>query len=231
MACSHGRVIDAAMVAFKTRGVSTQSSRGAGQMLRRVSAVAIALTLFGGTVVSASPASAAKPKPTIQATGDVTCGGAVTMKAGAYAMAGFGTVTAKFKARLRCQGSTGNSLVKVKRAIVSGTYQHQGDCSILGVHSHASPANTYVALMNITWKAVGGKMNTTYVGYSNHDARADGWKLPAPSPAGTSTVSGSYAGTGTSGAHIGIAAPPTLQSMCSSPKAKAKFTGIFLITL
>ena len=126
-----------------------------------------------------------------------------------------GFINAKFKARVTVPGLHRQPAREgqARRSSRGSTTTRAPVDSILGEHSHTFPVSTFVGSITLTWKAVGGKMNTTTVGYSSHDARSDGWKLPAAG--GSSNVSGSYAGTGTSSAYIAISAPPSLPSMCS----------------
>jgi hypothetical protein len=168
-------------------------------------------------------------KPIINATGDLSCSGPIKMKA---AVNGTGTslsVAAKYTGKLTCQGSTGNPNVRITTALVQGQYSHQGGCSVLGVQSDFGASS--IGNIYLTWKATGGKANATTVRYSNHDARSDGWRLPATNPAGTSNVTGSYAGTGGSSAVIGTGAPAALSGMCSGGPQKAQFGGLLLISL
>ena len=168
-------------------------------------------------------------KPIINATGDLNCSGGVTIKAAVIGTGSSLYVNAKFNGKLTCSGSTGNPNVRINAATVQGRYIHQGACSILGVHPNTG--STSIPDISLVWKATGGKANPTTVRYSNHNAKSDGWQLPATNPAGTSHVTGSYAGIGTSNAVIGTGAPAALQSMCGGGPRAATFSGLFLISL
>jgi hypothetical protein len=120
------------------------------------------------------------------------------------------TVVTVKSGTLRCSGTTGNAAVTVTKAKVKGVVVRN-----YGAYIHNDGAGsvwtcrpiTGVAHgggLTLTWKAKGGKLANTQVRFTNSRFRDIPWpisgllELPsAAGPAGSTSVTGSYAGTGT----------------------------------
>jgi hypothetical protein len=180
-------------------------------MLRKiVLATTAAMLAVGGVAVMADTAGAAKP--TITATGDVSCaiGGKVKIDPPLRnTNTAPSTVTGKLKGT--CTGTTqqGVTPTKVKMAL---TYAGSGPGTCNGL---AEPTEDPFTI-NLTWKGDGGKINpstATLKGFVISGVPNFGFDLPNPNAASPqSTVSGSYAGTNNSSAHAHIDVPDT--SVC-----------------
>ena len=172
-------------------------------MFGRIATAGIVVALaVGGLATSASAA----PKPTITATGDLACSGGGKVKAITYGSSPNFIVSVAAKLRMSCNGSTGNPAVTITKAKLSGMMSYTGDCTPDGQWG-----------FSIVWKAKGGHVNSTRVGYSTSALTPSGWT--APGPGGMATVGGSYAGTNTSS--ISISGPAgTLQAACGQGPKK-----------
>ena len=170
-------------------------------MLRRILLAATAAVLaVGGAVAMSDPAGAA-PKPTITATGNVTCQITGKIKINPP-LTNPNTVPSTITGNLKgtCTGSTeqGVTPTKVKIGL---TYQGSGPGTCNGL---AEPSTDPFSV-SLTWKASGGKINpstATLKGFVLTGVPNFGFDLPNPTaPSPRSTVSGSYAGTNNASAH------------------------------
>jgi hypothetical protein len=189
-------------------------------MLRRIGLSALAGVLaFGGIVVMSGPASAGKP--TITATGNVSCAISGKVKI-SPPLTNANTVPSHITGKLKgtCTGSTesGVSPAKVKIGL-DLTTSGPGTCNGL-----ATPTSDPFTL-SLGWKGNGGKINpstATLKGFVVTGVPNFGFDLPNPNAANPkTTVTGSYAGTNTASAHAHIDVPDT--SVCDpgpAPKNK-----------
>jgi hypothetical protein len=191
-------------------------------MLRRILlAVLSAGLVVGGAVAAPEAASAAKP--TITATGNVSC--AITGKVKiSPPLTNQNTVPSTISGNLKgaCTGSTESGVtptgVKIK---ISYAGTQPGTCNGL-----ATPGNDLFTI-NTTWKASGGRINpsqATLKGFALTAVPNFGFDIPNPSaPSPRSTVTGSFAGTNNASAHAHIDIPDT--SLCeptTKPNGKVK---------
>jgi hypothetical protein len=185
------------------------------------------LTIAGAPKPSGGGTGGGGNVPAFAATGDVSCGGGVTLKAkGQGGPSPY--VIAQMKAKITCNGGTGNSKVSIKNGTVNSTYALGQVCSVLGDKKTGSNA-TFLPFA-IDWKTTGGSIFSTQAAFDGHRASTDGFRLPVPDGTGASQVTGSYAGIGTASVAIAVS-PSQLQTVCSGFPAKAIVTGVFLMTL
>ena len=165
-------------------------------MIRRIAVSAAAVALLTSGLVAGGITSASAGKPLVTAVGSATCGapgsgkGKVVPPFTLVAQPGNRVTTSKFKTT--CTGTTGNPLVTPTSAkiVSTSTSSAAATCVTLQMGGEA-PTNTVV---DIFWKASGGKINPTHIVYTTilGGTPANGFTLPGPT--GTATVTGSYAG-------------------------------------
>jgi hypothetical protein len=190
-------------------------------MLRRIGLSALAGVLaFGGIVVMSSPAGAAKP--TITATGNVTCQITGKVKLDPP-LTNASTVPSHVTGKLKgsCTGSTEQGVTPVKVKItVDSQGTEPGTCSGLAQGS-VNPFN-----FNLTWKGSGGKINPTTATMKGFVVTAVpnfGFDLPNPAAsAPQSSATGSYAGTNNGSAHAHIDVPDTSKCDATTKNGKTK---------
>lgn len=165
-------------------------------MIRRIAVSAAAVALLTSGLVAGGVTSASAGKPLVTAVGSATCGapgsgkGKVVPPFTLVAQPGNRVTTSKFKTT--CTGTTGNPLVTPTSAkiVSTSTSAASATCVTLQMGGEA-PTNTVV---DIFWKASGGKINPTHIVYTTilGGTPVNGFTLPGPT--GTATVTGSYAG-------------------------------------
>jgi len=186
-------------------------------MLRRIGLSALAGALaFGGIVVMSGPAGAAKP--TITATGSVSCDITGKVKINPP-LSNTNTVPSTVTGKLKgaCTGTTEQgvtpSKVKISLTFVGS---QAGTCSGLA-QPNTDPFNIHLA-----WKGSGGKINPTDAvlkGFVVTAVPNFGFDLPNPnSSPPQSSATGSYAGTNNGGPHAHIDVPDTTR--CDSQNGK-----------
>lgn len=167
--------------------------------------------VLGGAVIAPDVAGAA-PKPTITATGNVSCSITGKVKIDPP-LTNQNTVPSNVTGKLKgpCTGSTETGVTPTKVKIgLTYTGSTAGTCNSL------ASGSTDPFTVTISWKASGGKINSTSAtlkGFQLATVPSFGFDLPnssAPSP--RSTVTGSYAGTNNANAHARIDVPDT--SLC-----------------
>ncbi len=199
----------------------------AGRITRVVSLVAICL---GVGVVVPTPAGASKP--VVNGAGTVYCNGTSAKIKFVPALTSTPRpTTTTVKMKLNCTGATGNAAVTILAAKVSGKTVSSGlSCADIAPRSAGVPfgvnATQNPMVMDVKWKASGGKVNPTRI-------VAPSWAFWASSYivfAGTAappprvTLTGSYAGEY---AESGAAAPVSdaaLAATCASAKGLKKVT-------
>lgn len=188
---------------------------------------ALSLTIAGPSGPSGGTGGKGKPAP-FAAFGDVGCTGGVTLKTASSGAPPSAAIVTQIKGTLGCSGGTGDSRVTIRSAKVLGSYFHSGSCSVLGV---SSATNSSFGSLEISWKTAGGSIFTTTVAFTNHEATATGWQLPAPGTGGVSTVTGSYAGHGSANAALQSSTPLQMQNTCGGPPDKLTTTGTLFLNL
>lgn len=177
-----------------------------GRALALGLAVALVMAYLGSTTAGAA-------RPNITAVGDAHCVGVVKLTTAVkfvntdYPEDTTLNVSLKTLGSLSCTGTTGNGKVLLRAAKVTGTYQRKHNCVFTTGTIGVKPGwNLYVQ-----WKGSGGKIASTTIGFTNSEGipvwdpakRVGGVILPSTTaPVGSSSVFGSYAGTGTSNAYI-----------------------------
>jgi hypothetical protein len=184
-------------------------------MMRRfvVSAAAVALVTGGLVVGGVTTASAGKP--TVTATGSVSCGAPGSGKAKIKppiklaAQPGTRTTTSKFK--VTCTGTTGNALVTPISAKITST---STTAAVSCVDLQAAGETPLQSVLDIKWKASGGKINPTHIVFTStlNGTPASGATFPGPT--GTSIVTGSYAGNDALSTVVNIDPVQTLIDAC-----------------
>jgi hypothetical protein len=192
-------------------------------MFRRILLAALSAGLVVGAAVAAPEVASAAAKPTITATGNVSCSITGKVKIDPP-LTNQNTVPSNITGKLKgtCTGTTesGVSPTGVKIGITYAGTQ-PGTCNGL-----ATPGNDPFTI-TATWKASGGKINQTTAtlkGFAVSAVPNFGFDIPNPNaPAPRSTVAGSYAGTNNASAHAHIDVPDT--SKCdptTTPSGKVK---------
>jgi hypothetical protein len=167
-------------------------------MIRRIGVTAAVVALAAGGLVAGGVTTASAGKPTVTAVGSVTCGapgsgkGKVappfTLTSGG---AGPRVTTSKFKST--CTGTTGNPLVtpiSAKIGAVSTSPNSTTTCAQLQTAAETAT----VTVVNIKWKANGGKINPTTIIFTTLLGGTPPMGFTSPGPLGTAIVTGSYAG-------------------------------------
>lgn len=200
----------------------------AGRTLRVVTLVAIC---FGLGAVVPVPVGAA-PKPVINGTGAVSCSGtAGTIKfVPPLSSTTRATKTTVKMTKLTCTGATGNAAVTVTGAKIKGTSTNTSGLSCADIAPRpggvpfGSNATQDPMVLDLKWKAQGGKINPTRITapswafWSNTYIVLAGTAAPPPPV----TVSGSYAGMyATSGAGSPLN-DATLAATCAGTKGLKK---------
>ena len=189
-------------------------------MLRKIvlATTATALALGG---VAAMSGTAGAAKPTITATGDVSCDITGKVKIDPP-LRNTNTTPSNVTGKLKgvCTGTTQQGVTPAKVKIVVN-YQGSGPGTCNGL---AQP-NTDPFNLSLTWKGSGGKINPSSAvlkGFVLTGTPNFGFDLPNPSaPDPKSTVTGSYAGTNNASSHAHIDVPDT--SVCEpGPPPKNK---------
>jgi hypothetical protein len=188
-------------------------------MLRKILIMASAATLLTAGLAT-STAQAATPK--VNAAGTASCtlfGGKAKIKPGLMSGGTATSVAFSFKAKLSCSGSSGVTSGKLK---ASGTAT-SNDCNSL--------ANTGLpqTVSTIKWKGT-GKYNPTTIVASNGSAQVGAAiTIHVPStgpnpPAGTTTISGSFAGEHAASTLVTDQTTLAFATACGSKKGLKGFT-------
>ncbi len=164
--------------------------------MRRIGVTAAVVALTAGGLVAGGVTTASAGKPLVTAVGSVTCGapgsgkGKVSPPFTLVAQPGTRTTTSKFKTT--CTGTTGNPLVTPISAKIVSTSTSSAAATCVTLQQGGESATT--SLVDIKWKASGGKMTATHIVYTSilGGTPANGFTVPGPT--GTAIVSGSYAG-------------------------------------
>lgn len=165
-------------------------------MIRRMAVSAAAVALLTSGLVAGGVTSASAGKPLVTAVGSATCGapgsgkGKVVPPFTLVAQPGNRVTTSKFKTT--CTGTTGNPLVTPTSAKIVSTSTSSAAATCVTLQAGGEAATNTV--VDIFWKASGGKINPTHIVYTTilGGTPANGFTLPGPT--GTATVTGSYAG-------------------------------------
>jgi hypothetical protein len=155
-------------------------------MIRKtIVAVTAAGLALGGLVLVAGPAGAAKP--TITATGNVTCNITGKIKISpplTNVNTSVNTTQAKLKGT--CTGSTEQGVTPNKaKGLLTSTTAEPGTCSSF---TDATPG-TDPFLLDVTWKASGGKINPSNIIFPGYEVEGANFALH------DGDAAGSYAGT------------------------------------
>lgn len=189
-------------------------------MFRKIALAATSAALaFGGIAVLSSPAGAAKP--TITATGNVSCSITGKIKINPP-LTNVNTSPSVISGKVKgtCTGSTESGVTPAKVKIgISYTTSGPGTCN--GLAEPGVDPFTFA----LAWRGSGGKINpstATLNGFVLTGVPNFGFDLPNPSgPSPRATVTGSYAGTNTASAHAHIDVPDTSVCDPQPPKNKA----------
>lgn len=165
-------------------------------MMRRIVVSAAAVALLTGGLVVSGVTSASAGKPLVTAVGSATCGapgsgkGKVVPPFTLAAQPGNRVTTSKFKTT--CTGTTGNPLVTPISAKIVSTSTSSAAATCVTLQRGGESVTTSV--VDIKWKASGGKMTPTHIVYTSilGGTPVNGFTLPGPT--GTAVVTGSYAG-------------------------------------
>jgi hypothetical protein len=190
-------------------------------MLRKiVLATTAAMLALGGVAVMADTAGAAKP--TITATGSVSCDITGKVKINPP-LTNQNTAPSNVTAKLKgvCTGTTEQGVTPAKVKVgLTYTGSQPGTCNGLATGS------TDPFSLALTWKGSGGKINpstATLKGFSITAVPNFGFDLPNSAASNPqSTVTGSYAGTNNSHAHAHIDVPDTSKCDPTTNNGKTK---------
>lgn len=190
-------------------------------MIRKFVVVATGTMLgLGGLATASSSLAGAAPAVPFDAVGTVHCSGPgkvkITPPVTNTPAEGTRTVIGKFNLNCTNGGAgspTGNPSVKVNtgKVTLSSTSSAASTCAnLLGT-------GEFVA--DIKWKSAGGKVNPTHIVWSGYEATESGFNLPGT--AGTSTVTGSYAGESASlNAAVTAQALASVEDKCAGKGVK-----------
>jgi hypothetical protein len=184
-----------------------------------MAAIAVGVA-FGGIAMVAGPASAGKP--TITATGNVSCSGLngkVKINPPlTNANTQPSTITAKIKATCTGSTETGVTPSAAKGSVLSvGT--SPGTCSGL-----TQPGTTPFGV-DLKWKGTGGKINPSHVTFPNVTPAGIGFDL------NNGDTSGSYAGNDNADAHANIDIPDFAACDPGPPPKNKPAKGIKKLTI
>jgi hypothetical protein len=190
-------------------------------MLRKiVLATSAAMLALGGVAVMADTAGAAKP--TITATGSVSCDITGKVKIDPP-LRNTNTAPSNVTGKLKgvCSGTTEQGVTPTKVKIgLTYTGSSAGTCNGL------ASGSTDPFSVSLTWKGSGGKINpstATLKGFQVTAVPNFGFDLPNSSSSNPqSTVTGSYAGTNNSHAHAHIDVPDTSKCDPTTKNGKTK---------
>jgi hypothetical protein len=178
---------------------------------RRVVIAGLVVACIAGLSGLLGVESAGAGKPVITASGDLACSGFGKSKTLTSGSAPAFNALSAFKTKPGCTGTTGTPGVTILKAKLQGVFTHTGDCS-----------PDYAWTFIISWKSKQAKVHSTTVVFSNAQATPQGWTMPGPG--GTSTVTGSWAGTNTASAVV-TGSPATIEGHCTGgpdPKGRPR---------